>query len=56
MDRTPVKIIDMLPVYNSHERLTLGTEEATGRSRQLETNGALFRHPPAGCTPVAVRR
>jgi mannose-6-phosphate isomerase-like protein (cupin superfamily) len=50
----------MLPVYhNSHERLTLGTEEVTVVAANAETNGALFavelRMPPNGGPPVMHR-
>jgi mannose-6-phosphate isomerase-like protein (cupin superfamily) len=50
----------MLPVYqNSHERLTLGTEEVTVVAANAETNNALFavelRMPPNGGPPVMHR-
>ena len=49
----------MLPVYNSHERLTIGTEEATVVATSSETNGALFairlRMHPGGGPPVMHR-
>ena len=49
----------MLPVYNSHERLTIGTEEAIVVAASSETNGALFaihlRMHPGGGPPVMHR-
>jgi len=49
----------MLPVYNSHERLTIGTEEAIVVAASSETNGALFaihlRTHPGGGPPVMHR-
>jgi mannose-6-phosphate isomerase-like protein (cupin superfamily) len=49
----------MLPVYNSHGRLTIGTEEATVVATSSETNGALFaihlRMHPGGGPPVMHR-
>jgi len=49
----------MLPVYNSHERLTIGTEEAIVVAASSETNGVLFaihlRMHPGGGPPVMHR-
>jgi quercetin dioxygenase-like cupin family protein len=49
----------MLPVYNSHEQLTIGTEEATVVATSSETNSALFairlRMHPGGGPPVMHR-
>jgi mannose-6-phosphate isomerase-like protein (cupin superfamily) len=49
----------MLPVHNSHQQLTLGTEEATVVASTSETNGAIFaiqlRMHPGGGPPVMHR-